>query len=394
VSGDRPILIAGAGIGGLSLAIALARQGLPSRVLERRGELAEAGAGIQLGPNAVSALSRLGVADRLKPSIGAPDCLRVHDGRSGQCLAELPLGDWIAKRHQAPYWVAHRADLHAALLETASALPQIELVTASEVTSFTPADGGVVAATADGGRHHGVLLVGADGIWSRIRKELWPDFSLTYSGKTASRAVVSRADAPAAFRDMATGVWLSPVGHVVHYPVRGGQEIALVVILKEEWPGEGWGLPVDRDRLIGRLGAFSDRLTAFLSSAREWRRWPLYDPEPLPRWSKGRVTLLGDAAHPVLPFLAQGGALAIEDAETLAAAIRMWPSQPAMAIDAYERTRRPRAIRMQAASRRNGVIYHLSNPASLARDLTLRAVPGQRLMALYDWVYGWRPETL
>lgn len=394
MSGDRPILIAGAGIGGLSLAIALARQGLASRVLERRGELAEAGAGIQLGPNAVSVLSRLGVAERLKPSIGAPECLRVHDGESGQRLAELPLGDWIARRHRAPYWVAHRADLHAALLETATAHPQIELVTTSEVTSFTPTDDGVVAATADGGRHYGALLVGADGIWSRIRKLLWPEFTLTYSGKTASRAVVNRGDAPASFREMATGVWLSPVGHVVHYPVRGGVEIALVVILKEDWPGEGWGLPVDRDRLMSRLGAFSDRLTAFLSSAGEWRRWPLYDPEPLPRWSKGRVTLLGDAAHPVLPFLAQGGALAIEDAETLAAAIRMWPSQPALAVDRYERARRPRAIRMQAASRRNGLIYHLPRPASLARDLALRALPGERLMALYDWVYDWRLEAV
>ena len=394
MSGDRPIVIAGAGIGGLTLAIALARQGLPSRVLERRSELAEAGAGIQIGPNAVGVLSRAGVAERLEPSVGKPECLRVHDGGSGQCLAELPLGDWIAKRHQAPYWVAHRADLHAALLATATALPLIEITTACEVVAFAPKAGGVEVRTADGSRYHGALLVGADGIWSGIRKQLRPDFRLTYSGKTASRAVVDRADAPAPFRKMATGVWLSPAGHVVHYPVRGGHEIALVVILKEGWPGEGWGLPVDQRQLIGRLGAFSDRLTAFLSSADDWRRWPLYDPEPLPRWSQGIVTLLGDAAHPVLPFLAQGGALAIEDAETLAAAIRMWRSEPAVAIDRYERARRPRAIRMQAASRCNGLIYHLPKPASLARDLTLRAMPGQSLMALYDWVYGWRPETL
>lgn len=394
MSSDQPILIAGAGIGGLSLAIALARQGLPSRLLERRGELAEAGAGIQLGPNAVSVLTRLGVAERLEPAAGKPECLRVHDGASGQRLTELPLGRWMAERHQAPYWVAHRADLHAALLETALALPHVDLVTSAEVIAFSPRAGGIEARTADGSRHEGALLVGADGLWSAVRRQLFPKARLTYSGKTASRAVVDRARAAPPFSDMATGVWLAPGGHVVHYPVRGGREIALVVILDEAWPGEGWGLPVDRDGLLGRLSAFSDRLTAFLSCAEDWRRWPLYDPEPLPRWSRGRITLLGDAAHPVLPFLAQGGALAIEDAETLAAALRMWRSAPALAIDRYERVRRPRAMRMQAASRRNGRIYHLPKPASLARDLTLRTLPARRVMALYDWVYGWRPETL
>ena len=391
---ERPILIAGAGIGGLSLSIALARWGLTCRVLERRQEPTEAGAGIQLGPNAVKILNRLGVAERLEPAVGKPECLRVHDGGSGRLLAELPLGRWIAQRHHAPYWVAHRADLHAALREVAVSLPSVELITGCEVTGFDPLANGVSVRAADGRMFDGPVLVGADGLWSTVRRQLWPGLELLYSGKTAARAVIPSSQAPAAFRAPAVGVWLSPGGHVVHYPVRGGEEIALVAILKEPWPGEGWGLPVDRDSLLGRLRIFSTKLMELLACAADWRRWPLYDPEPLASWSRGRVTLLGDAAHPVLPFLAQGGVLAIEDAEVLAAALSPWKSDPEQAIAHYERQRRPRAERIQAASRRNGRVYHLSGPAALARDLTLRLAPGERIMGLYDWVYGWKPGSL
>lgn len=394
MSGDGPILIAGAGIGGLSLAIALARHGIASRVVERRSELIEAGAGIQLGPNAVGVLFRLGVAERLEPAVGRPECLRVYDGLSDALLRELPLGAWIAERHGAPYWVAHRADLHAALLDTALALPLVDIAAGCGVVSFALRGGKVQARTDDGGTLEGAALVGADGLWSVVRRQLWPASGLTYSGKTAARAVIDRCQAAAPFSDPATGVWLAPGGHVVHYPVRGGAQIALVVILAEDWPGEGWGLPVDREGLLQSLRTFPDRLLDCLKLAEDWRRWPLYDPEPLERWSRGRVTLIGDAAHPVLPFLAQGGALAIEDAETLAAALQIWRSEPALAIERYERVRRPRAFRMQAASRRNGRIYHLPKPVSLTRDLALRLLPGHRTMALYDWIYGWKPETL
>ncbi|MCL4768154.1 MAG: FAD-dependent monooxygenase [Hyphomicrobiaceae bacterium] len=394
VTGGGPVLIAGGGIGGLALAIALARHGIASRVLERRREPAEAGAGIQLGPNAVGALSRLGVAARLMPAAGQPECLRVRDGGSGRLLTELPLGGWISGRHGAPYWVAHRADLHASLLATAASLALVEIVIGFDLASFRIEGATVQAHASDGGVREGPVLVGADGIWSTVRRQLWPNAALGYSGKTAARAVIGCDAAPAPFSDMATGVWLASGGHVVHYPVRGGTEVALVAILEEGWPGEGWGLPVDRGGLLARLRPFSSQLTGFLALAEEWRRWPLYDPAPLERWSQGRVTLLGDAAHPVLPFLAQGGALAIEDAETLAAALRAWPSEPATAIDRYERARRPRAARMQLASRRNGRIYHLPKPAALVRDLALRVLPGSRVMALYDWIYGWKRDPL
>ncbi len=394
MAGSPPVLIAGGGIGGISLAIALARAGIACRILERRREPGEAGAGIQLGPNAVGVLSRLGVADRLAPAVGRPEWLRVYDGGSGRSLATLPLGDWIEERHGFPYWVAHRADLHAALLQTAASLPEVEIATGCDVVAFESAGASVRARTADGGTHEGELLVGADGIRSAVRHQLCPTAELSYAGKTAARALIDRSRAPAPFDDMATGVWLSPAGHVVHYPVRGGAEVALVAIIAEPWPGEGWGLPVDRSALLGKLRPFSAQLTEFLARAESWHRWPLYEPVPLARWSEGRVTLLGDAAHPVLPFLAQGGALAIEDAEILAAHLKRRRSDPIQALAQYERDRRARAARMQHASSRNGRIYHLPRPASLARDLTLRALPGSHIMSLYDWVYGWKPESL
>lgn len=386
------MLIAGAGIGGLALAIALARRGIGSRILEQRREFAEAGAGIQLGPNAVGVIRRLGVAAHLEPCAERPECLHVFEGRSGTRLAEMPLGEWIAQRHGAPYWVAHRADLHAALLKTAAALRPIEIIPGFEVASFGSDGEGAMACSPEGEAHAGALLVGADGLWSSVRTGLWPGWALPYSGKTAARALVERARAPAGFAAPSTGVWLSPAGHVVHYLVRDGREIAVVVILAQEWPGVGWGIPTDRDSLLRRLGSFAPRLRDFLALAADWRSWPLYDPTPLPRWSQGRVTLLGDAAHPVLPFLAQGGGLALEDAETLAAALQISPTDPAGAIARYEQIRRPRAERMQRASRRNGLIYHLRGPAGLARNFALRLLPGHRLMAHYDWVYGRRPE--
>ena len=393
MSGDQLVLIAGGGIGGLTLALALSRYGIPSRILERRPGFTEAGAGIQLGPNATGVLQRLGVSPRLEPLAGKPAGLRVFEGSSGRVLTEMPLGPWLTERHGAPYWVAHRADLQKALLDTAASAPLVEIATGCDVATFDANADRVRVRTSDGQEHRGALLVGADGIWSVIRKTLWPDADLTYSGRTAARAVLDRSRLPAQFSDNITGIWLAPSAHIVHYPVRDGAELAIAVLMEEPWPGEGWGLPVDRDGLIARLGQFSPDLRHLLSLANDWHRWPLYDPKPLTRWSQGRVTLLGDAAHPVLPFMAQGGALAIEDAATLAAAIAADRDAPTVALARYEQARRPRAVRMQNTSRQNGLIYHMRPPASLARDLTLRMIPARQMMARYDWVYSWKPDA-
>ena len=385
-----PILIAGGGIGGLALALALARTGRRSVVLEQRDIPTAAGAGIQLGPNGVRVLRRLGVADALRPLVGEPEALEVGDGPSGSTRALLPLGKWIALRHGAPYWVAHRGDLHAALHGAAAAEPAIALRTGFAVAGLDQADRSVVARSATGERVTGGALVGADGLWSTIR-EMCVDPLPAFAGSTATRTVIPAAMA-GRLAVPNVGLWLSPGANLVHYPVRGGTEIAAVVIAREAWQGREWDVEADRSALLARLAGFYDSLVGPLSAAPHWRKWALYGLAPLPRWSFGRVTLLGDAAHPMLPHLAQGGVLALEDAIVLAACLAARPDDEAEAFRTYETQRRSRARRVQAASRRNGRIYHLAPPLAWARNALLRLAPGNLLMARYDWLYGWRPR--
>ena len=389
MSQAHPILIAGAGIAGLTLALALARRGVASRILERRAELSEAGAGIQLGPNAMHVLRRLGVAERLEPLAGKPDAIVVADGTSGVLLARLALGAVIERRHGAPYRVAHRGDLQAALIDAACELEGIQLDLGFAVAGWDEQADGVVVQSNAGRQASGAALIGADGLWSSIRRQLFPAHPLTYAGKMAMRTVIDAADVPMRFAMPVTGVWLGRDAHVVHYPVRGKREIAVVAIVDEAAPREGWGGAIESHIVLKRLSGFARELYAFLARGQEWRVWSLYDPPPLPAWSQGRVGVIGDAAHPILPFLAQGGAMAIEDAETLADMLAHGLDDPAGALVQFEAVRRARVLRTQAASRRNGRIYHLSGVTGFARDAVLRVAPGRLLMAQYDWLYGW-----
>lgn len=386
-----PILIAGGGIGGLALALALARIGRRSVVLEQRETFATAGAGIQLGPNGVRVLQRLGVADALRPLVGVPEAVRVHDGRTARVLADLPLGDWIAARHGAPYWVAHRGDLAAALLTAARAERCIELRPDFAFASVDETLDGVEITSAGGATIAGAALVGADGLWSQVRRVVCPQAVPQFAGATATRAVIPVAEA-GALPTTVVGLWLTPGIHVVHYPVRAGAEIAVVVIAAEDFRGRDWDAETDRALLLARLGGFHARLTAALARAPAWRKWALHGLLPLPAWSSGRVALMGDAAHPMLPYLAQGGVLALEDAATLADCLAARPGEEPGAFRDFESRRRARAGQVQATSRRQGRIYHLAPPLSWARDAVLRLAPGPWLMSGYDWLYGWRTD--
>jgi len=382
-----PVLIAGGGIGGLALALALARRGRQALVLEQRHTLTTAGAGIQLGPNGVRALAQLGLRGALEPLVGTPSVLIVYQGRTGRPLATLPLGAFMADRHRAPYWVVHRGDLHAALVAAATHNPLIGLRTGFAVAEVRTGAASVEVLSHSGKRASGSALVGADGLWSRVRACVCPVVP-TFAGATATRTVLPAACA-GRLAEASLGLWLTPGVHIVHYPVRAGAEVAVVVIATEDWRGREWETEADPQTLFECLDGFHQNLLEVLGRARNWRKWALFSLGALPAWVAGRVVLMGDAAHAMLPYLAQGGALALEDALVLADCLAELPGDEIAAFARFSALRRARALRVARTSRRQGRIYHLSPPLTWARDLALRALPGSLLMARLDWLYGW-----
>lgn len=383
------ILIAGGGIGGLALAVALAQAGRRSLVLEARAEFSIAGAGIQIGPNGTRILQRLGVADALAPSVGIPEAIHVYRGVRGSRLARLPLGGWIARRHGAPYWVAHRGDLHAVLLEAARRSDLIEMEMGFVAADLAQQGDSVEVRSEAGKAVTGAGLVGADGLWSRLRGQVVPGAAPVFAGASASRIVLP-AERAGRLAENAVGLWLSPGAHVVHYPMRGGREIAVVVIADETWQSRVWDAEIDRVHLGRALACFNRELEDLLLEAPGWRRWSLHRLPELPQWSQGRAVLIGDAAHPMFPYLAQGGVLALEDAAELAACLAARGADVAAAFTIFALRRRARAARVQAASARNGSIYHMQAPLALARDAAFATAPGTLLMASLDWLYGWK----
>lgn len=385
-----PVLVVGAGIGGLATALALARRGIASQVLERRPAFHEEGAGIQIGPNGTRILRSLGVADALRPHVGIPEALSVRDGRTGTELARFPLGRWMTMRHGAPYWVAHRKDLHAALLHTARAEPLIALSMGFDASEVAFDDRSVAVASDAGQAWSGKALIAADGIWSPLRTLLFDPRKPRFSGKSAVRSVVPLEKLPADFHRNETTVWLFGDAHVVHYPISDGSELAIVVVLGDQHDTTDWSAPVPPTWVQQNMPECAPPLQALILDASTWRRWALHT-LPVPKqWARGPIALLGDAAHPVLPFFAQGAVMALEDAAVLAAALARNPTEIPDALRTYQRQRRPRVVRVARASQHNGGIYHLSGPAALARNFVLRHVSGQKMMARYDWLYGWR----
>jgi salicylate hydroxylase len=387
-----PILIAGGGIGGLACALAMAQTGRASVVLERQAEFSPAGAGIQFGPNGVRALRELGVADALEPYAGKPEAIEVFEGKGGRRLTRLPLGNWLAARHGAPYWVAHRGDLHAVLHDAAARNPLIDIRTGFAVASVEQDDMHVGIASTTGERLTGALLVGADGLWSAVRQAAVPGVEPGFAGATATRTVISAENAgPLALRSV--GLWLSPTAHVVHYPVRGGAEIAVVAIVSETWESRAWDAPADPEHLFRSLAHLPASLTGVLQGipGERWHRWALHTLAPLPHYARGRAVLIGDAAHPMLPYLAQGGGCALEDALVLARTLDTEDGDVARALAVFEAQRMARCRRVQQASVRQGRIYRMPTQYAWARDAAFRSAPPSVLMKGLDWLYAWRP---
>ncbi len=388
---DHPVLIAGGGIGGLATAIALARHGIPSKILERRDGFAEEGAGIQIGPHGMRVLAGLGIDGAVRESAAEPNSIRVMNARSGHEFTTLPLGTWIARRHGAPYCTLHRQDLHSALVNRATADPLIAISTNTNVVEATSSSAGVTVTTANGMTHSGAALIGADGLWSALRTKFFDSKPPRFSGKCAFRSVVPREAAPEALRRNDVHIWLDGGAHVVHYPVRGGKEVALVAIFHGTAQSDVWSTDANATEVHDRTGSFAPPLRDLMQSAVAWRKWSLFECLVPAHYAKGGIALLGDAAHPVLPFLAQGAVMALEDASVVAAEIALSPGDIPSALLRYELNRRARVIRVQAASRRNGQIYQMKGLMAAARNGVLRSLPAERVMAGYDWLYGWTP---
>jgi salicylate hydroxylase len=397
VASSRTIMIAGGGIGGLTAALAIAQQGFRVAVYDQAERLDEVGAGIQLSPNASRVLIGLGLGEQLKPLVVAPNELRVLNAQTARVLAKAPLGASIEARHGAPYWVIHRGDLQSALLAAVRAHPDIALRLGTRVDDFAIHPNGVTIATITSGaptEERGIALVGADGLWSSLRKRLGDARPPHFARHTAWRALVPAENVVADLREPVVNLVLGRNAHLVHYPVRNGQLINVVAIIRDDWTGANWSEPGLREELMERFpaGMWPPLARSLLLAApATWRKWALSDRPPITRWGRGPVTLLGDAAHPMLPYLAQGAAMAIEDAAVLAARLAEAGEDVAGAMRRYEQARRRRTARAQRAARRNGTAYHMGGAEAFLRTLAMLAMGGKRLITRYDWLYGWKP---
>jgi salicylate hydroxylase len=395
VASSRTVIIAGAGIGGLTAALAVARQGYRVVVLEQSERLQETGAGIQLSPNASRILIGLGLGEQLLPCVTAPEELIVANARSGRVLARAPLGAAAERRYGAPYWIIHRGDLQSVLVAAVQANPDIVLRLGTRVDDFAIHPNGVTVAAHS--RHetveeHGIALVGADGLWSRLRGRLGHG-EARFTGHTAWRALVPAERVACELSIPTVNLWFGRGGHVVYYPVKGGRLINVVAVMADDWREPGWSAAGERAEILARFDqrAWRGPPRDILWAAERWLKWALFDAAPLSHWGRGPVTLLGDAAHPILPYLAQGAAMAIEDAGGLGQSLKAADGDLAAAMRRYERRRLKRTAQTQRAARRSGAIYHMSAAAGLMRTLAVSVMGGERLISRYDWLYGWTP---
>jgi 3-hydroxybenzoate 6-monooxygenase len=391
MASERPILIVGGGIGGLACAIALGRRGIPCRVLEQATEFGEVGAGIQLGPNMLRALGAIGLRERVLADAWLPERLLVRDALGGAQITEIPVGAGFRDRFGEPYALTHRADLLTALLEAAAAEPLVELSSGHRVEAIGERGDRVTAELDSGEELEAEALIGADGIWSRVRGHLIGDGKPAVSGHIAYRAVLPRERVPAELWSPEMTVWVGPRTHLVHYPLRRGELYNLVAVFHSERYSEGYDEAGDVEELWHHFAGECEEVRRLLQEIDVWKYWVLCDREPRRGWSKGRMTVLGDAAHPMLQYLAQGAAMAVEDGVCLAEELAERRGDPVAAFAAYENLRVLRTGKTQIMARVYGGFFHAAGVAAELRDEMLAARTPEDSWEGMAWLYDHQP---
>jgi salicylate hydroxylase len=384
-----PILIAGGGIGGLAAALGLAQAGRRVTVLERAARLGEVGAGIQLGPNAFHAFDALGVGETARAMAVYIDRLRLMDALTAAEICHVDLGEGFRVRFGNPYAVIHRGDLHGVLLRACETSPLIVLRTSAQVVRYRQDEAGVDATLADGSVVRGAALIGADGLWSAVRAQLVADGPPRVSGHTTYRSVIPTELMPEELRWNAATLWAGPKCHLVHYPLQGWKAFNLVVTCHNDAPEPVAGRPVAREEVLAGFRHVHPTAQSIIHHGRDWKLWVLCDREPVETWVDGRVALLGDAAHPMLQYFAQGACMALEDAVSLAQHVAGRTDDMPAALRAYNAARALRTARVQLQSRAIGEhIYHPAGAHAALRNAIMAAKSQDQWQDAVAWLYG------
>src|SRR5574343_177205 len=383
-----PVVVAGGGIGGLAAALALVRRGFQVLVLEQAARIGEIGAGIQLGPNAFAAFDALGVGEKARGRAVYTDYMVMHDAIDEYQVGKIPTGEAFRQRFGNPYAVIHRVDVHLSLLEGAQETGRVEFLTSTRVERIEQDADSVTVYDQHGAAHKGVALIGADGVKSVVRQQFVGD-PARVTGHVVYSAVVDKKDFPQDLQWNAASIWVGPNCHLVHYPLRGGEQYNVVVTFHSRQQEE-WGVTEgSKEEVQSYFQGICARARQLIDLPKSWKRWATADREPIGQWTYGRVTLLGDAAHPTTQYMAQGACMAMEDAVTLGEALRVnnndWPK----ALDMYQRARVARTARIVLSSREMGRIYHAKGVERLIRNDLWRGRSPERVYDAMEWLYGW-----
>jgi len=383
-----PALVSGGGIGGLAAALALVRQGFEVTVFEQAPEIGEIGAGIQLGPNAFHAFDALGIGDKARSRAVYTDFMVMHDALDETQVGKIPTGEAFINRFGNPYAVIHRFDVHRSLLEGAQETGKVQFLTNTRIVRVEQDETSVTVFDHNGKSYQGLVLIGADGGKSVVRQHYVND-QPRVTGHVVYRAVVEKEDFPKDLQWNAASIWVGPNCHLVHYPLRGGEQYNVVVTFHSRHQEE-WGVTDgSKEEVQSYFQDIAAKPRQLIELPKTWKRWATADREPIANWVFGRATILGDAAHPTTQYMAQGACMALEDAVTLGEALHATQNNWPEALGLYERSRVARTARIVLSGREMGRIYHAKGVERLVRNSLWKGRTPERFYDAVEWLYGW-----